>query len=69
MVYGGATRKLTQGLDDDLWLVSGILEVLAARVDLTPEARALTEAALVAAEQAVERIQAFEQPPRHPRVA
>ena len=69
MGYGGATWKLTQGLDDDLWMVSGILEVLAARMDLTPEARALTEAALVAAEQAVERIQAFEQPPRHPRVA
>ncbi len=68
-MWHGAMSTLTQGLDEDLWLVSGILEVLAARMDLTPEARALTEAALVAAEQAVERIQAFEQSPRHSRVA
>src|SRR5581483_7251600 len=39
-MWHGAMSTLTQGLDEDLWLVSGILEVLAARMDLTPEARA-----------------------------
>ncbi len=69
MLYGSAARELVRGLDDDLWVVRGILEGLAGRADLSSDARALAEAALVAAERAAERVHAFEQVPRGIRVA
>ncbi len=64
-MHSGAARELARSLNDDMWVVLGILEVLAGRADLSPEGRALAEAALVAAEQAADRIDALQRVRRH----
>ena len=65
-MYSGAARELARTLNDDLWVVLGILEVLAGRADLSREGRALAEAGLVAAVQAAERVNALQQMPSSP---
>jgi hypothetical protein len=57
-------RVLAHRLSDDLLVLQGSLEVLAARLDLSSEARALTEAAIFAAERANEQLAAFHQAAR-----
>jgi hypothetical protein len=59
-----AARALTHGLSNDVAIALGNLELLLADGDLAPEARALTEAALLALIQASDRLAAYDQAAR-----
>jgi hypothetical protein len=59
-MYPGCDRQFAKDFEEDLSLLQGLLEVLASQPGLPSDARALTEAAVLAAERAAERLSALQ---------
>ena len=67
-MYPRCDRQLARDLNEDLSLLQGILDVLASQPGLPSDARALTEAAVLAAERATERSTALQRVASAPQV-